>query len=319
MKEALVVAHGHCFDGVTSATLFTRLHRELSPRSAFRYRYLSVGYGPKFSMVPASWLTGTENAILDFRYTPSERTTWFFDHHKTGFGSADEHAEAAARRSGKVHWEPTYGSCAKLLLDVGRATYGAELAGLDELVDWADRIDTARYASAEEAVRRAAPALQLATVLEHQGDTAFYNDVVPLLLERSVSEVASSRLVQDRLAPLERERRTAEERVRAAATLRGRCVVTDLTATPLEVPAKFYVYLLFPQALYSVTLSRSRSHFKLSVGTNPWAGVPREHDIASLCARFGGGGHPAVGAAAFGLAEEARARAALAAVSEELA
>ncbi len=36
--------------------------------------------------------------------------------------------------------------------------------------------------------------------------------------------------------------------------------------------------------------------YKISVGSNPWPRVPRTHDIAKLCEKYGGGGHPAVGA-----------------------
>ena len=32
------------------------------------------------------------------------------------------------------------------------------------------------------------------------------------------------------------------------------------------------------------------------MGSNPWPKAPRTHDIAKLCEKYGGGGHPAVGA-----------------------
>ena len=35
---------------------------------------------------------------------------------------------------------------------------------------------------------------------------------------------------------------------------------------------------------------------KVSVGYNTWAKHPREHNIAQICERYGGGGHPVVGA-----------------------
>jgi len=35
---------------------------------------------------------------------------------------------------------------------------------------------------------------------------------------------------------------------------------------------------------------------KVSVGSNPWAGRPLTHNLATICERYGGGGHPRVGA-----------------------
>jgi hypothetical protein len=75
---------------------------------------------------------------------------------------------------------------------------------------------------------------------------------------------------------------------------------------------------MYPDCVYSVTLSRQKQHYKLSVGYNPWCGVPRDRDIAPICRRYEGGGHPAVGAASFPLSALERAREAARAVAEEL-
>ncbi len=57
-----------------------------------------------------------------------------------------------------------------------------------------------------------------------------------------------------------------------------------------------------------MVLSRDAKRTKVSVGSNPWPKVPRTHDIAALCARHGGGGHPVVGAVTLppGRPDEAR-------------
>jgi nanoRNase/pAp phosphatase (c-di-AMP/oligoRNAs hydrolase) len=44
------------------------------------------------------------------------------------------------------------------------------------------------------------------------------------------------------------------------------------------------------------------------VGSNPWAKVPRTHDISKICERYGGGGHPVVGAVSVPRNELDRAR-----------
>ncbi len=118
-RSLLVCTHGHCFDGWASAAAFTRLRRSLGDRSPEEIRFKSCGYGPGMAQIPASWLRGDENAILDFRFTESPKVDWFFDHHATGFGSDEERERALASRPGtngpRRFWDPTYGSCAKLI------------------------------------------------------------------------------------------------------------------------------------------------------------------------------------------------------------
>ena len=45
-----------------------------------------------------------------------------------------------------------------------------------------------------------------------------------------------------------------------------------------------------------VSVSQSSFRTKISVGSNPWSPRPRKHNIAKICERYGGGGHPVVGA-----------------------
>ena len=84
--------------------------------------------------------------------------------------------------------------------------------------------------------------------------------------------------------------------------------MVDLSDAPLVAVGKFMTYAMFPDAVYSVTLSRQKAHYKLSIGYNPWCGVPRDREIAPICQRYGGGGHPVVGAASFPLSALAQAR-----------
>ncbi len=50
----------------------------------------------------------------------------------------------------------------------------------------------------------------------------------------------------------------------------------------------------------TVTVSADTKRSKVSVGSNPWARPPRAHDISRICERYGGGGHPVVGAVSLG-------------------
>ena len=319
-RDIVVATHGHCFDGMASAAVFTHLVRALSPGQPITFRYRSCGYGPGMSTIPEGWLDGAENAILDFRYTRSTKLSWYFDHHITAFGSAEEQREALASsdKAHRVFYEPTYGSCTKLIADVASAQFGVESTALASLVAWADIIDAARFPTAEAAVDREEPVLKLASVVEHHGDGPFLKDIVPRLLERPLDEVAREPNIAELFRPLAAARETFIRRVKQVGTLMGNVVLVDLSDAPIDAAAKFVTYALFPTAMYSVTVTRQKQHCKVSVGYNPWCGKERRHDIAALCRRYEGGGHPVVGAASFPLAEITRARAAALAIAREL-
>ena len=327
-QDIVVATHGHCFDGMASAALFTRLKTSLTAGDAPSFRYKSCGYGPGMQTIPEGWLDGAENAILDFRYTPSKRLHWYFDHHVTGFGSIAERDGALAvaatrdgddvRQSPFVFYDPTYGSCTKLIADVARQRFQLDLPSLSELVRWADIIDAARFDSAEAASSSDEPVLQLAAVVEHHGDGPFLNAIVPRLLTEPLHDIARAADIQELWAPILASRDAQIRRIQQGAKVAGHVVVVDLTDAPLDVAAKFVTYALFPEAMYSVTLSRNRQHIKLSVGYNPWSRAPRAHDIASICRRYDGGGHPAVGACSFPLSATDRAREVALAITEEL-
>ncbi|MRG91713.1 hypothetical protein GF068_07205 [Polyangium spumosum] len=305
---------------MASAAVFTHLVRTLAPHEPLSFRYRSCGYGPGMQTIPEGWLDGDENAILDFRYTKSTRLSWYFDHHVTAFGSAEE-ARAALASSDKAHqvfYEPTYGSCTKLIADVASARFGVESEALAPLVAWADVIDAARFPTAEAAVDREEPVLKLASVVEHHGDGPFLKDMVPRLLERPLDEVARGADITELYRPLAAARETFIKRVKQAGTRMGNVVLVDLSDAPIDAAAKFVTYALFPEAMYSVTVTRQKQHIKISVGYNPWCGKERRHDIAAICRRYDGGGHPVVGAASFPLAEITRARAVALSITREL-
>ena len=57
-----------------------------------------------------------------------------------------------------------------------------------------------------------------------------------------------------------------------------------------------------------MTLLPVGNKMKIGVGSNPWSPTPRTHNIAGICERYGGGGHPVVGAISLTGADTAAAR-----------
>lgn len=315
----VVATHGHCFDGLASAVLFTRLVRA-AVGSSFEFDYRACGYGPGQQRADGGLLDGDENAILDYRFSDTPRLSWYFDHHRTAFGSEAERGVFEGRvSSGRFFYDAGYSSCTKLVADVAKREFGLDAGELAPLVEWADRVDSASFDSPEQAVSRDHPVMQLVSVVEHYGDDAFLRKVVPELLIRPLRDIAFSEDVQVRYRPLGKKHERFVQRVRDKGERRGRVVFVDLTESVLDTVGKFVTYALFPDSVYSVIVGRLKSGPKISVGYNPWSGRPLDTDISAICARYGGGGHPVVGGIAFGQHEVDRARNIANQIANELA
>jgi len=323
--RVVVATHGHCFDGLCSAVMFTRLYRHLSGAGA-SFAYHGAGYGPGQNGVDPKILDGDVNAILDFRFSAVPQLTWYFDHHVSAFVTPAERAayeRSVADRDGsgarRMFHDGTYTSATKLIADVGRERFGLDPAPMADLVKWADMIDSAAFRDAEMPVARKEPELRLMTVVEHLGDDAFLSTMVPRLLEQPLSDVARSEDVARAYEPLRVSHEAFVKLVEQRSQVLGTVVLVDLTGEVIEVAGKFVTYALYPESAYSILVTRSRTKCKISIGYNPWSPVPRRHNIAAICERHGGGGHPVVGAITLPADGVDEARRLARSIAEELA
>ncbi len=102
--RVVVATHGHCFDGLCSAVLFTRLYRRCFPDDGASFTYHAAGYGPGQNGVEPKVLDGDVNAILDFRFSALPNLTFYFDHHVSAFVTPDDRAYYnQAVSSGEAH------------------------------------------------------------------------------------------------------------------------------------------------------------------------------------------------------------------------
>ncbi len=308
--------HGHCFDGVASAAVFTRFYlNKINPGAAVEYTGLLHRPG---SLFDAEMFDGDENAIVDFKYSTSDRLTWWFDHHQSAFLTPEDEAHFRADQSGQKFLDATRKSCTEFIADVAQNKFGFEDVTLEPLVHWAHIIDGALYESPAQCVELAAPALQLMQVIESDPDDAFIEQVIRDLAVHSLDEVALSEEVQRRFKPILAQHRETLELIRRKASYAKGVVQFDLVDEGMDGFNKFIPYYLYPQTTYSVALTRGKHRTKISVGSNPWAPRPRTHNIATICERYGGGGHAVVGAVSFGTDEVEKGRRALNEIVEEL-
>lgn len=321
--------HDKCFDGACSAALFTRFHREcVGTAASFDYHGLVHRAGALFD---ESWFQADgENAIVDFKYSPSPRVSWWFDHHLSAFLTPEDERHF---REGQVNADGTpgpramreffnadYTSCASWIAHIASTKFGMDVKPVAELIHWADIVDGAKYESAKAAVEMAEPAMKLTMVIESAEKSELVQKIIPLLTEMPLQQVLEQGFVQELLGPLMERHRADVELIRERATCERGVIYFDITDQPTEGYNKFIPYYVLPEGTYNVGLSKSSFRTKVSVGTNPWTKKPASElaNLAEICERYGGGGHARVGAISFPVDREADARKAAKEIVEEL-
>src|SRR6185312_9811044 len=189
---------------------------------------------------------------------------------------------------------------------------------LAELVAWADVIDGAQYANAKEAVELREPAMRLTLVIEGSRGSDTVQKIIRMMRHQPLAAIDADPAIQAAYQPLYEGHLKSLEIIRQQARCEDGVVSFDLVDQNLEGYNKFIPYYLYPHSVYTVSVLTSSFRTKVSVGSNPWAQVPVEHNLASICERYGGGGHPRVGAISFEVGAIEQARQAAREIAEEL-
>lgn len=305
-----VLFHNNCFDGACSAAVFSRFYRGVvRPDAEFHYTGLAHKASQLFD---ESQFDGDENAIVDFKYTTSPRLNWWFDHHQSAFLTPEDLVHFQRDTTGKKFFDPSYKSCTKFIADTTRQKFGFAPNDLDDLIHWANIIDGALYESSASAVRMDDPAMKLTLVVEAAKDPGLLPRLIPMLASRSLTDIVADPVIQALFEPLYQAHLQSIEVIGSRAACHDAVIFFDLIGTGMEGYNKFIPYDLFPQAVYTVSVSESSYRTKISVGSNPWNQPEKMHNIATICERYGGGGHAKVGAISFEATEVEKARAAAA-------
>ena len=318
-----VFYHDKCFDGACSASLFSRFHQE-RVRSDAEYEFHGLVHRAG-ALFDEAEFTGDENAIVDFKYSASPRITWWFDHHLSAFLTPEDHQDfvdgiADGRYAGHRFYDPNYISCTSFLAHIAATRFGFDPAPVAELVKWADTVDGALYESAQSAVEMPAAAMKLTLIIEASQDPEFVPRLIPLLTRMPLQQVLEQPWVANLLPPLLERHERAIDLIRSRSESKQGTIYFDITDHPLEGYNKFIPYYLHPEATYSIGLSKSSFRTKVAVGSNPWTKAKPEDmvNLATICERYGGGGHARVGAISFPPDREDAARRAAAEIVAEL-
>jgi hypothetical protein len=311
-----ILYHDHCFDGAASAAFFSRfLQDKLHPDAEF----LFTGMAHKASQIFEDQLfDGDQNAIVDFKYSPNPKLTWWFDHHQSAFLSPEDAEHWRREKDPQKLYDPTFRSCTNFISTVTRERYKYEPADLDDLVKWADIIDGAQYANSQEAVELRAPAAKLTLVIEGSKGSETVQQIIRWMRTMPLEQIIALPEVQAIYQPLYERHLRSIDVIKDAAVFDRGVVFFDVIGHDLEGYNKFIPYYLHPDSIYTVSVSMSTFRTKVSVGSNPWVKEPLKHNLATICERYGGGGHAKVGAISFEVGQVEQARAAAKEIAEEL-
>ncbi len=311
-----ILYHGNCFDGVSSAAIFTKFYRAKIHKDA------EIFYTPTMHRAGNAFdreqFDGDENAIVDFKYSADERLTWWFDHHQSAFLTSGDEAHFLSDNSGKKFLDTNSKSCAEFIARIAKEKFDFEDESLAELIHWARIIDGALYESPAQCVELRSAALKLMQVIEGEKDEKFVEKIIRSLTEKSLDEILESEEIQVKLKPIFEQHWRIVELIKEKAVYSNGVVAFDLVADGIDGYNKFIPYYFYPQTTYTVSITRSTFRTKISVGSNPWSPRPRTHNIAEICERYGGGGHAVVGAVSLKPEDVDKGRAIMQEIIEEL-
>ena len=311
-----VFYHDKCFDGASSAALFSRFYRErIRGDVQFVFSGLLHRAGSLFNEKD---FDGDENAIVDFKYSSSPRITWWFDHHESAFLSPSDADHFEQDQSNRKFYDPDFKSCTSFIATIAEQRFGFNPAPVADLIKWTDIIDGALYPDARTAVEMAEPAMKLTMVIESTQTHDFVPRIIPLLATKPLGEILEEPFVATLLPPLLARHQRSIAILGERIELKDGTLFFDVTDQELEGYNKFVPYYLQPGTIYSVGLSKSSFRVKVSVGSNPWAPSEPVINLAKICERYGGGGHARVGAISFDVSQQEAARKAAQEIVQEL-
>jgi len=311
-----VFYHDKCFDGASSAALFSRFYRE-RVRSDVEFVYSGLLHRAG-SLFDERQFDGDENAIVDFKYSSSPKITWWFDHHESAFLSPADAAHFEQDQSNRKFYDPDFKSCTSFIAMIAQERFGFDPGPVAELVRWSDIVDGAMYEDAKSAVEMKAPAMKLTMAIEASTAPHFVKDLIPLLAYKPLAEILNEPFVAAVLPPLLERHRRSVDILRERSSEKDGTIFFDITDLDLEGYNKFIPYYLHPDSIYSIGLSKSSFRVKVSVGSNPWSQREPTVNLAKICERYGGGGHARVGAISFDVTQSEAAHKAALEIVEEL-
>lgn len=287
-KPVHLYFHSPCFDGVVSAALASEYLEKVR-----RYPEVQL-HGVNYHLRD-SWVNSElqrPSAVVDFLYHPSAEL--WVDHHPTTFLNDEARSDYERRRGPDIFYDNAASSCAILLWRRWKAALPQLGSHFEEIVRWANRIDSACYDCVDEAIHLTAPALQINLALAMYSGDGFSQHLVWLFRTFSISEVAARPEVKTAFAFGRYLQKLGQMRLGDGIRLTENGIaVFDVNAEDVLVN-RYAPFHFFPEARYSAGIIRKAGQTKLTAMRNPWLEF-RSAPLGKLCLKLGGGGHERVG------------------------
>lgn len=292
MRNSTLYFHYPCFDGLVSAVLASEF---LESHEDWRIAELQ----PVDYTLRQTWLSTNlvkPAAIVDFLYHP--QAEFWADHHRTTF-LTDDAKEDFVRRKHQFHllFDARASSCASLLFRNLRRFMNHK-PHFKEMVLWAEKIDSAKYSSVDEAILGEAPALRIARTLsaEDQSGPDYARFLLLQLRDHDLAQVAALEEVQSRESRIRCSILNGLKSVKTKLRLeKGDVAVFDARPRRDQVISRYAPYYFQRNARYSIAVVRSQAAIRITAMRNPWRNF-RSIPLGRAFAKFGGGGHERVGA-----------------------
>jgi hypothetical protein len=292
MRNSTLYFHYPCFDGLVSAVLASEF---LESHEDWRI----TEFQPVDYTLRDTWLSSDLKrpcAIVDFLYHP--QAEFWADHHQTSILTAAAKEDFQHRKNkSSLLFDPRARSCASLILR-HLPRFLSHKPHLKEMVSWAEKIDSARYSSVEEAILGDAPALRIARTLSGEDETGseYANFLLRQLRDHDLDYVAALDEVKAREDRVRRSILSGLKRVKARLRLeQGDVAVFDAHRRGDQVISRYAPYYFEPKARYSIAVVRSPESIRITAMRNPWKKF-RSISLGRAFVKFGGGGHERVGA-----------------------
>jgi hypothetical protein len=287
MAETFTVyLHFPCFDGIVSAVLASEyLKRKQGIETG---QFVPVNYSDR-----QTWLTRPLQkpaAVVDFLYHPD--AAFWADHHQTTFLTPQLEQQFRQSGSADLLFDPDATSCAEV---IWRKSYRLlREPRFREMVDWARRIDGARYETVNDAVLGDAPALQINLSLMQDASAEYCRVLIEGLRSGSLADVAASAQVQRNYKKARAAILSGQKLFRKGAHIeKDDIVVFHVGDTGKAHLSRYAPYLEYPGARYSVGILQTGEGAKITAMRNPWRRF-KSVPLGKIFSSYGGGGHQRV-------------------------
>lgn len=280
--------HSPCFDGITSAVLawdFLEINQDWTLEELHCVNY----------DLRANWLSTelqTPCAAVDFLYHPQAQ--FWADHHLTTFLTEEAESDYERRKSSWLIYDSRSGSCASLLWSHLLESFNYRNPRYEEMVEWAEKIDSARYTSVNEAIFGDAPALRINSSLALKNGKIYSETLVKALRYETLEQVSQLPEVRMRFEQSRAMIEAGMDRFAKGSKVEDGIVVFDVDSSGVIVN-RYAPYFFFPDARYSAGIVRSARGATITAMRNPWREFPSVF-LGRIFEKFGGGGHQRVGA-----------------------